>query len=122
MAEFVQIKLDDMLNQLGENEVKSILSCFMCDDNFDVQDFIRNKAIEFSRQGLAKTTLVYWKSDDGEEKYLIGYYAIAPKFIRVSRDAVSKTMAKKLNNHGSYDVNTREYIVQARIIRKVTIP
>lgn len=120
MAEFVQIKLDDMLNQLGENEVKSILSSFMCDDNFDVQDFIRNKAIEFSRQGLAKTTLVYWKSDDGEEKYLIGYYAIAPKFIRVSRDAVSKTMAKKLNNHGSYDVDTREYIVPAPLIAQLS--
>ena len=77
MAEFVQIKLDDMLNQLGENEVKSILSSFVCNENFDVQDFIQNKAIEFSRQGLAKTTLVYWKSDDNKEKYLVGYYAIA---------------------------------------------
>ena len=47
MAEFVQIKLDDMLNQLGENEVKSILSSFVCNENFDVQDFIQNKAIEF---------------------------------------------------------------------------
>ena len=47
MAEFVQIKLDDMLNQLGENEVKSILSSFVCNENFDVQDLYKIKQSSF---------------------------------------------------------------------------
>ncbi len=40
MAEFVQIKLNNMISELGEDKVKSILSSFVCNENFDVQDFI----------------------------------------------------------------------------------
>lgn len=36
-----------MLAELGENEVKGILSPFLCPLNKDVEDFIQNKAIEF---------------------------------------------------------------------------
>lgn len=70
MAEFVQIKLNDMISKLGENEVKSILSSFVCPVNKDVETFIKYKAIEFSKQYLSRTTLVYWKSDDEREKVL----------------------------------------------------
>ena len=80
MAEFVQIKLNNMISELGEDKVKSILSSFMCPKNKDVELFIRYKAIEFSRQYLSRTTLVYWKSDDEKEKYLVGYYTVASKY------------------------------------------
>ena len=119
MAEFVQIKLDDMLNQLGENEVKSILSSFVCEKNKDVQMFLRDKAIEFSKQGLAKTTLVYWVSDDGVEKYLVGYFTVASKYLCVSKDSISKSLAKKMNAHGTFNSNTREYIVPAPLIAQL---
>lgn len=116
MAEFVQIKLNDMLIELGESETKSILSSFVCPLNIDVEDFIKNKAIEFSKQGLAKTTLIYWQSDDCKEKYFVGYFSIASKYICVSRDSVSNRIAKKLNSHGNFDDRTREYIVPAPLI------
>ena len=50
MPEYFQIKLDDMIGELGESEVQSILSSFSSPENKDVEDFIRNKAIEFSKQ------------------------------------------------------------------------
>lgn len=110
------MKLSDLLFELGESEVKNILSSFLCPLNRDVEDFIRNKAIEFSKQGLAKTTLVYWRSDDRKEKYLAGYFSIASKYICVSKDEVSNSMARRLNKHGTFDNNTREYIVPAPLI------
>ncbi len=116
MAKFVQIRLNDMLRGLGESETKSILSSFMCDKNKDVEDFIRNKAIEFSKRGFAKTTLVYWVSDDEKEKELVGYFTIAAKYICVSKDSVSKTLGKRLFAHGRYNEGTREYIVSAPLI------
>lgn len=108
-----------MIEELGESEVKTILSSFVCDMNEDVQTFIREKAIMFSECGWAKTTLVYWVSDDEKEKYWVGYYTIAPKYICVARDAVSANMAKKLNNHGDFDPKTRQYIVSAPLIAQL---
>lgn len=116
MSEYVQVKLSEMIEQLGEDETKIILSQFACPRNKDVEDFFKYKAIEFSKQGLAKTTLVYWISDDQVEKYLVGYFAIAPKYIRIARDSVSNSLSKKMNKHGSYDTESREYIVVAPLI------
>lgn len=116
MAEFVQMNLTDMINELGEDKVKTILSSFVCELNADVQDFLHNKAIEFAKQGWAGTALVFWRSDDGKEKELIGYYALAWKYICVSKDSVSKTTAKRMNSHGDFDPNTREYIVPACLV------
>lgn len=116
MSEYIQLKLSEIVEQLGEEETKSILSQFVCSMNKDVEYFLKHKAIEFSKQGLAKTTLVYWQSDDQTERYLVGYFAIAPKFIRVAKDSVSNGFSKKLSKHGSYDPHTREYIVVAPLI------
>lgn len=119
MAEFVQIKLNDMISKLGENKVKSILSSFVCPVNKDVETFIKYKAIEFSKQYLSRTTLVYWKSDDEREKCWVGYYTIASKHIRVSKDSISNTTAKRMGNHGSFNPATKEYIVPAPLIAQL---
>lgn len=119
MAKFIQIRLSEMLSELGENQVKSILSSFVCEKNKDVQMFLRDKAVEFSKQGLAKTTLVYWVSDDEVEKYLVGYFTVASKYLCVSKDSISKNLAKKMNAHGTFNLNTREYIVPAPLIAQL---
>lgn len=116
MAEFIQIKLNDMISELGENETKSILSSFVCSKNKDVESFIRYRAIEFSKQYLSRTTLVYWKSDDEKEKYWVGYYTVSQKNICVRKDSISNTMAKKMGRHGTFRPETREYVVPAPLI------
>lgn len=120
MAEFVQIKLEDMISELGENVVKSILSTFSSPSNADVQDFIRNKAIEFSKQALSKTTLIYWMSEDQKEKYLVGYYTLANKFLNVCHDSISKTMSKRLFRHGTYDSCKRIHTIPAILIGQLS--
>lgn len=119
MAKFIQIRLCDMLSELGEDKVKNILSSFVCEKNRDVQMFLRDRAIEFSRQGLAKTTLVYWVSDDETEKYLVGYFTVASKYLCVSKDSISKSLAKKMNSHGTFAPNTRKYIVPSPLIAQL---
>lgn len=120
MAEFVQIKLEEMIKELGESEVKNILSSFMSPMNGDVEDFIRNKAILFSKNFWAKTTLVYWVSDDQKEKYLVGYYTLANKTLSILKDAVSTTMSKRLNQHGTYDTDKKAYIIPAVLIGQLS--
>lgn len=113
---FIQFNLSDMLEELGEELVKEILSSFSCPKNKDVENFLRNKAIEFSKRGFAKTHLIFWSTDDGMEKALVGYYTIAPKFITIQRGAVNSKEARKLREQGIYNEKTNEYTVSAPLI------
>ena len=68
---YIQINLSDLLDQLGEDEVKEILSTFSCPINADVEKFLKEKAIEFSKREFSKTHLVFWETENKEEKELI---------------------------------------------------
>lgn len=46
-TEFVQFNLGEMLEKLGEDKTKEILSSFSCPLNADVEKFLKHKAIEF---------------------------------------------------------------------------
>lgn len=113
---YIQINLNDMLEALGEDEVKSILSSFVCPLNKDVETFLKYKAIEFSKRNFSKTHLVFWATNDGKEKDLIGYYTIASKTIKIERSSVNTREARKLREHGIFNEKTNEYIVAAPLI------
>lgn len=116
---FVQFNLSDLLEQLGEDVVKEILSSFSCPLNADVENFLKHKAIEFSKRGFSKTHIVYWQTADGKEKELVGYYTIASKFISIERNAVNSKEARKLREHGVYNEKTNEYTVAAPLIAQL---
>ena len=113
---FREVNLADIVEQLGEDHTKEILSNFSCPINLDVQNFLHEKAIQFSIRGFSKTHLVYWETDDCETKELVGYYTIASKFITVQRSAVTAKEARKLREHGVFDEKTNEYTVSAPLI------
>jgi hypothetical protein len=117
VSEFIQVNLSDLIEQLGEDRTKTILSTFSCPLNKDVESFIKYKAIEFSRREFAKTHLVFWHSEN--EKELIGYYTIAQKFFEISKEGLSKRVAKRLSHHGKYDRNSRKYIISAPLIGQI---
>lgn len=96
MSELRQVNLQDMIEVIGEDRTKSILSDFSCDQNLDVQEFIQRKAVEFSKRGFAKTTLVFWVSDNEDEKCLVGYFALSNKKITVKKKEVSKNTYKRI--------------------------
>lgn len=113
---FVQLNLSDIIDQLGEDETKHILSSFSCPLNLDVENFLKTKAIEFSKQRFSKTHLVYWVTEDNSEKELVGYYTISSKFITIQRSAVNSKEARKLRAHGIFNEEKNEYTVSAPLI------
>lgn len=58
MTGYIQVNIKDMVSELGENRAKSILSAFYCPLNKDVEDFLKMKAIEFSKQDLTRTYII----------------------------------------------------------------
>ncbi len=95
MSDYTVINLKHVID--NEKELKELLDIltekmrsFSCQKNDDVDDFIRNKAIEAARHCSSITYLVF------DRKYLIGYFTLAVKYLRIDIPKLSKTQQKKL--------------------------
>lgn len=118
-SKYIQINLSDLIEFRGEDYVKNLLSSFSCKLNKDVENFLKTNAIVFSKRGFAKTHLVFWQSDTGDEVELVGYYAIAQKSFTVSKSSVSKSTYKHLSQYGMYDSTLQKNIISALLIGQI---
>jgi len=114
MTGFIQVNLSDILEELGEDRVSAILADFSCPMNEDVQDFLKNKAVEFSKQGFSKTHLVF--ASYRNEYKLAGYYTLATKTIHVKKNILSKTMQKRVAKFSTFDTELKQYILPTILI------
>ena len=117
MDGYVQVSLNDMLNQIREDDVKSILSNFSCPLNKDVEKFLKKTAIVFARQSIAQTHLVF-ASYKGKLE-LVGYFTLAYKFFSFNKGAVSRSFKKRISKFGTYDKTREEYIIPAPLIAQL---
>lgn len=123
---YKQINLQDILNtefeeekKSGEAKAKEIISTFSCPLNPDIEDFLKNKSIEFSKQGIAKTHLVF--SSFKEKPVLVGYYALASnKSFVVADKKLSSKFRKRLKKFALYDPALKQYSVSAPLIAQLS--
>ncbi len=113
MTGFLQVNLNKMINEIGEDETKRILSTFSC-QNRDVEYFIKQKAIEFSKQGLAKTHLVF--ASYKKDPVLVGYFTLANKYFVLTKSSLTKTARKRIVKFGQYNSALERYIIPAPLI------
>lgn len=111
------VNLQLMIQSLGEGRVKSELSKFSCPLNLDVESFLKAKAIEFSKQGLAQTHLVYASFKD--EPIISGYFTLANKYIIIKADAVSGKTRQRIKRFATYDRNIKAFYLSAPLIAQL---
>ena len=114
MQGYAVVNLKHMLDEMGEDETKRFLSDFSCPLNADVEDFLKFKAIEFSGQGLAQTHLVMASYRD--KPVLVGYFALANKYISVNAGKISKTTKKRINKFSIWQPEIKKYYFSAPLI------
>ncbi len=117
MAGYNQVLLKDMIEQFGEEKTKDILSDFLCPYNKDVEDFIRNKAIEFAKQGIASSHLIF--SQYKGDIRLIAYYSLTTKNFCVAKKSLSNTLCKRISKFGTYNKETKNYYISAPLIAQL---
>lgn len=111
----LEINILDMLDMHGEEGCRKILSKFACPLNKDVEDFIRNKAINFAKQRIAITFCVFSK----ESGQFVGYYTLANKFVTVTESMLSKTLQKKILRFSQYDNDLKSYLISMPLIAQL---
>ena len=109
------VNLKELVEQVGESRAKEILSNFSCPYNKDVEYFLNSKAIEFSKQGIAQTQLVFASFQN--ELVLVGYFTLALKEIVVSRKAsLSSRWRQRIRRFSTYSNLDNSYHVPAPLI------
>ena len=106
-----------MMKMYGEDSCKTILSTFICPLNLDVEDFIQNKAMEFARQRIAITFLVFKENESGSS--FVGYYTLANKFVSIAGTHLSKTLQKKIAKFSQYDDSLNRFMVSMPLIAQL---
>lgn len=100
---------------LGEDELRQILSDFLCDKNPDVERFLKEQAIEFTRKNQSVTYLVF-SNDDAS---LVGYFTLTIKPITVNADNFSNTMKRKIARVSELDEENGTYTLSAYLIAQL---
>lgn len=111
------INLKDIYNELGENDTKELLKNYKCPLNKDVEDFLKNKAIEFSKRDYSRTYIVM--SSYKRENIIVGYFAIANKSTVIKRSILSKTKRKRLLAFANYDNDIKGYHIALPLIGQI---
>lgn len=117
IAGYIQINLAGLLDELGEDRTKSILSDFSCPLNKDVESFLTDKAIEFSKQGISATHLVFASLKN--KPVLVGYFTLASKFITIYKKNISNSLRKRVRKFAQDDVVLKRYIMSTPLIAQL---
>lgn len=93
--EYIIFNINDLIEQIGLAEIERILQNFTCPLNKEIEDFLSDKALPFTKQKMSVTYLVF--NDDRE---LLGFFTLAGKILTISCDSFSRTVQKKILRYG----------------------
>lgn len=120
MTGYRVVNLKILAEELGEDTAKRILSDFSCPLNPDVEYFLARKAIDFAKNGWAQTHLVF-ASYQGKW-VLVGYFALANKYIRISARFLGKTtssLRRRIARFATFDKDLKSYFLAAPLIAQL---
>lgn len=112
IREYLSAKNDQ---ELGEEALKELISEFSCIKNADVERFLKEQAIEFTKKNQSVTYLVF-SNDDAT---LIGYFTLTIKPITVNAEAFSNTMKRKIARVSELDEKNSTYTLSAYLIAQL---
>lgn len=117
MTGYNLVNLAELIDAIGEERTQTILSSYYCELNRDVEDFLKHKAIEFARQGIAATYLVFTSYRD--KPVLCGYFALASKVLTIPKKSISKRLAKRISKFGQRNTDTKSFTITAPLIAQL---
>ena len=74
MMGYKLVNLKILIEEIGEEATFALLSSYSCPLNPDVENFLKAKAIDFAKQALSQTHLVF--ASFKNQPVLVGYFCI----------------------------------------------
>ncbi len=101
--------------ELGEDNLQQILSDFLCDQNQDVERFLKEQSIAFTKKNQSVTYLVFTNDD----ATLVGYYTLTIKPITINAASFSNTVKRKIARVSELDEENGTYTLSAYLIAQL---
>ena len=100
MNGYTQINILEISEKMGEEFLHSIISEFSCPVNADIEHFLNTNALEFAKQSIAATHMVF--ASYKEMPVLVGYYTLANKHFHIDfkKNSMSKTLRGRISKFG----------------------
>ena len=118
IEDFTILNIRDYLQSdvdIGEADLRQLLSDFSCPLNPDVERFLTHNAIEFTKKNQSVTYLVFTT----EEAELVGYFTIAIKPITVNGERFSNSIKRKLSRVSELDEENNTFALSAYLIAQL---
>lgn len=101
--------------ELGEKELKELFAEFFCSKNKDVEQFLKEQSIEFTKKNQSVTYLLFAK----RTRSLLGYFTLAIKPISLKAEHFSNTAKRKIARVSQYDEINKTYTLAAYLIAQL---
>lgn len=111
MSSFAAYNIIELIDTVGEEEIRNILSDFSCEKNLEIEAFVRNKSIDFAKK---KTSITYLVLDENSE--LAAIFTLTHKAIQIGNEGLSKTAQKKMQRFAQLDESSGTYFMSAFLI------
>ena len=99
----------------GENMLRQVFSAFCCEKNEDVERFLIQQSIDFTKKNQSVTYIVITP----EYGQIVGYFTITIKPITVNADSFSNTVKKKIARVSEQDEENGNYSLSAYLIAQL---
>lgn len=114
MSAYETINILDMIEIVGEDGTRSILSDFSCPKNSEIENFIKKNAIEFAKKKMSITHLVM-----DEKGQLAAIFTLTHKAVKIRDDVLSSSQRRKIRRYAQLDEVTNSYMVSAFLIAQL---
>ena len=117
--EFFILNIREYLRQGegGEDLLKQVLSTFSCKKNVDVEKFLLNQAVDFTKKNQSVTYIVL----TAKSGLMVGYFTITVKPISVNGAGFSNTVKRKIARVSEQDPVNGTYSLAAYLIAQLGI-
>ena len=111
MNDYCAVNILDMIEAIGEDALRVILSDFSCPLNPEIENFVKKNAIEFAKRKISITYLVLDNAGD-----ILSIFALTHKALYVSCDKLTYKSKEKLKRYARYDEESKTYLGSAFLI------
>lgn len=111
---YLKKNLLDILESDGEEILRERLKNFSSPLNPEIENFLKQKAENFAKQGLSAIHLVF--VHDKIKWRFAGYFALTNKHFQIDLNNISKTLAKRVKKFATFEETLNRYVVSAPLI------
>ncbi len=111
MSLVTTINLLDLVDAIGEEDMKKLLSDFSCAKNREIEKYVHNSALDFAKQKIPMTHLVV--DDLGR---IAAIFALTHKAIEIAGEGLSNTTRSKLCRFAELDETSGSFSVSSFLI------